>query len=183
MPKKRVTRQTQPCGLFTWSILIPAVMSIGIVKMRSGVFSATSSMSIPPSGEPTMTGPLNARSIKTAKYVSLVMSNAYAFNEQFFCCQSDSKLTCATITLDTGTPSGAVCFVVSLAPTIDWTSLPASAGSLVRWTPPLNPLSNVPLPRPPAKIWALVGVQNLCSRFSKSTNQISRTGNMILKFE
>jgi hypothetical protein len=51
----------------TCSMLIPLLISIGMVKIRSGVFSATSSMSIPPSGDPTMTGPLNSRSIRTAR--------------------------------------------------------------------------------------------------------------------
>ena len=40
------------------------------------------------------------------------------------------------MTFCTSTPSGGVCFVVSLFPTIAWTSLPASDGSLVKWTPP-----------------------------------------------
>ena len=48
------------------------------VKMASGVFSATSSMSMPPCGLPTMTGPLWPRSSRMAKYVSRVMSNAWA---------------------------------------------------------------------------------------------------------
>lgn len=48
------------------------------LKMSSGVLAATSSISIPPWGLPTMTGPLQDRSIKMAKYVSLLMSRASA---------------------------------------------------------------------------------------------------------
>ncbi|TNN26376.1 hypothetical protein EYF80_063489 [Liparis tanakae] len=46
--------------------------------MSSGELAATSSMSMPPWGLPTITGPLQARSIRMAKYVSLVMSRASA---------------------------------------------------------------------------------------------------------
>ena len=48
------------------------------VKMASGVLAATSSMSTPPCGDPTMTGPLCSRSSRIAKYVSLAMSRASA---------------------------------------------------------------------------------------------------------
>lgn len=48
------------------------------LKMSSGLLAATSSMSMPPWGLPTMTGPLQDRSIRMAKYVSLLMSRASA---------------------------------------------------------------------------------------------------------
>ena len=48
------------------------------VKMASGSLAATSSMSMPPLGLPTMTGPPWALSIRIAKYVSRSMSRASA---------------------------------------------------------------------------------------------------------
>uniref|UniRef100_A0A6B0U143 Uncharacterized protein n=1 Tax=Ixodes ricinus TaxID=34613 RepID=A0A6B0U143_IXORI len=72
-------------------------MLIGSLKMSWGVFSATSSMSTPPAGLATMTGPLKLRSIRMARYVSRAMSMASAI-----------------ITLLTSTPSFGVCFVTNL---------------------------------------------------------------------
>jgi len=46
--------------------------------MASGCFFATSSMSIPPIGLPTITGPMHVRSIRNARYVSRAMSSASA---------------------------------------------------------------------------------------------------------
>lgn len=48
------------------------------LKMSSGLLAATSSISMPPCGLPTMTGPLQDRSIRMAKYVSLLISRASA---------------------------------------------------------------------------------------------------------
>ena len=47
--------------------LTPALMSTGIFLILSGVFSATSSMSTPPSGLAMMTGPLLSLSIRIQK--------------------------------------------------------------------------------------------------------------------
>lgn len=48
------------------------------LKISSGLVAATSSMSTPPCGLPTITGPLQALSIKIAKYVSLEIFSASA---------------------------------------------------------------------------------------------------------
>lgn len=51
---------------------------LSTLKMSSGLLAATSSISMPPCGLPTMTGPLQDRSIRMAKYVSLLISKASA---------------------------------------------------------------------------------------------------------
>ena len=65
------------------------------LNIFSGYFSATSSISIPPSGLATMTGPFDSLSIKIAKYVSLAMSNAWAtviYEVKFYCIITKKKL-------------------------------------------------------------------------------------------
>jgi len=81
----------------------------------------------------------------------------------------------ATMTFFTSIPSFGVCFVIKRWPTIFSTMGKISLGLklniksikvilqyetiyyfLVMWTPPLNPLSKCPKPRPPAKICALM---------------------------
>eukprot|EP01139_Manchomonas_bermudensis_P010189 Amastigsp_a340049_181.p3 type:complete len:146 gc:universal Amastigsp_a340049_181:636-199(-) len=118
---------------------MPLTMSMGDARMALGSSAATASMSMPPRGEAIMTGPLCSRSRTMAKYFSSSMSSASA-----------------TITLLTGTPSGGVCLVMRLCPSIEPASLAASAGVLARWTPPLKPFEKWPLPRPPALTWALI---------------------------
>ena len=81
----------------------------------------------------------------------------------------------ATITWWTVIPSFGVCLVINLwlrfSPTRLWATIGLwiyknnvdwqqkiiwnSSYSLVRWTPPLNPVSKTPSPLPPARTWAL----------------------------
>ena len=71
-----------------------------------------------------MTGPLYSRSMRIQKYVSRTMSMASA-----------------TMTLETGMPSGGVCLVISLCPIIEFTSSGTLSASLVKCTPPYKKIA------------------------------------------
>src|SRR5271170_6837775 len=104
----------------------------------SGCSTATCSMSIPPSVLAMMMGRDRARSRRTAQYNSFLIRGA-----------------AATRTLLTRRPSGPVCLVTRTLPSMALALSKASPSVLQSFTPPLKPFLNVPLPRPPAWIWAL----------------------------
>src|ERR1043165_5957270 len=58
----------------------------------------------------------------------------------------------ATSTVLTTRPSGPVCLVTSVLPSIAWACAVASVADLASLTPPLKPSRKTPLPRPPAWI-------------------------------
>uniref|UniRef100_A0A2M4DGY5 Putative secreted protein n=1 Tax=Anopheles darlingi TaxID=43151 RepID=A0A2M4DGY5_ANODA len=76
----------------------------------------------------------------------------------------------ATMTFFTRMPSLGVCFVINRWPTIFSTSGMTCERSLVMCTPPLNPLSKCPFPRPPARIWALMTYSFTLKSFSTSAS-------------
>lgn len=59
-------------------VVIPRHSVLRTLKIFSGEEAATASMSTPPSGLPTRTGPRDSRSMRIAKYVSRSMSSASA---------------------------------------------------------------------------------------------------------
>mmetsp|Transcript_39136 Transcript_39136/g.66718 ORF Transcript_39136/g.66718 Transcript_39136/m.66718 type:complete len:229 (-) Transcript_39136:49-735(-) len=124
--------------LFAASSINPTSISIGSVKINSGLFLATSSMEVPPRGLPTRRGPPVFLSIKMDKYISLrmyILSIKKTFWQRI--------------------PLGA-CFVTSSCPSI-WDAIsPAWPFLVTIWTPPLKPFLKVPRPRPPERTWALM---------------------------
>ncbi|GMR45344.1 hypothetical protein PMAYCL1PPCAC_15539, partial [Pristionchus mayeri] len=81
------------------SSVIPSRMLMGSLKMSSGETSAVCSMSTPPAGLATSTGPLASLHMSTARYVSRLMVTPSAI-----------------ITFSTSTPSLGVCLVTSRRP-------------------------------------------------------------------
>lgn len=102
---------------------IPFITSIGTVFTFSGVFLATSSMSIPPAGEAIQTGPFwllfyAFTYIKITKfsirYFDIVQINLSRMKQRYF--SSKMSTDSAIMTWLTGTPPGGVCFVINLFP-------------------------------------------------------------------
>mmetsp|Transcript_9824 Transcript_9824/g.27595 ORF Transcript_9824/g.27595 Transcript_9824/m.27595 type:complete len:230 (-) Transcript_9824:35-724(-) len=124
--------------------------SRGILKIFSGLSSATSSMFMPPQGLATMTGLLVARSRRMATYISLATLKRLATRTELH-----------------GFPSSPVCFVMRRAPIIR-SARPWTSPVLQRCTPPWKPLSKDPFPRPPARTCALITTSSTCNALATS---------------
>mmetsp|Transcript_1340 Transcript_1340/g.2907 ORF Transcript_1340/g.2907 Transcript_1340/m.2907 type:complete len:236 (-) Transcript_1340:169-876(-) len=118
--------------------VMPWRMSMGILMILSGNFSARSSMLVPPSEQPIMIGPAVLRSSRMAKYISRASFIFFAMYSVF-----------------TGFPAGPVCLVTKVPPNICFASSNALS-TFAMCTPPCSPLVNLPRPRPPARIWLLI---------------------------
>ena len=114
-----------------WKGRSPSTGSTFSRSNNSGVFSATSSISIPPAALAMTTTPCAAPSITSPRYSSRLTS-----------------IASSTKTLFTGAPSGPVWNVTRVVPRRAFAASSASCGMETTLIPPA-------LPRPPAWTWAL----------------------------
>mmetsp|Transcript_10567 Transcript_10567/g.33281 ORF Transcript_10567/g.33281 Transcript_10567/m.33281 type:complete len:212 (-) Transcript_10567:165-800(-) len=117
---------------------IPFAMSTGTLMMASGLEWARSSIEVPPTAHAITSARGSGRLSRIEKYISRRRS-----------------IFLATITTLTGLPAGPDCLVTSVPPSI-LRAYASTSDVLMMCTPPLNPLVNVPSPRPPARICDLI---------------------------
>mmetsp|Transcript_48349 Transcript_48349/g.140084 ORF Transcript_48349/g.140084 Transcript_48349/m.140084 type:complete len:215 (-) Transcript_48349:2-646(-) len=118
---------------------MPSMMSTGIFTIAVGSAAAMSSMEVPPVLLPIMMGPPLPRSMRMAKYFSVLIWNLSQ-----------------SMTVLQGLPVAPVCFVTRVFPSIFSAKLAASA-FLMMWTPPWKLFSlKWPRPRPPASTCVLM---------------------------
>mmetsp|Transcript_17965 Transcript_17965/g.39833 ORF Transcript_17965/g.39833 Transcript_17965/m.39833 type:complete len:232 (+) Transcript_17965:862-1557(+) len=122
-----------------WASVTPTLMSIGCLKMSSGVAAATSSIEVPPAGDAMKIGPPAPRSSMIDTYISLRM-----------------YMRSPSITLVQGRPAAPVCLVISCAPSMLDAKRLTSPSLAHMCTPPWKPLSKWPRPRPPVRTMALI---------------------------